>query len=63
MAYLTDQNIEKFVSKGQHFIMFYMPSCKTSQVSDNKPTENMFCFKLYQEQEIFKTFPVIIYIF
>ncbi|KPJ04338.1 PREDICTED: thioredoxin domain-containing protein 5-like [Papilio xuthus] len=31
MAYLTDQNIEKFVSKGQHFVMFYMPWCKTSQ--------------------------------
>ncbi|XP_049871027.1 thioredoxin domain-containing protein 5 homolog [Pectinophora gossypiella] len=31
MAYLTDQNIEKFVSKGQHFIMFYAPWCKASQ--------------------------------
>ncbi|CAG4970115.1 unnamed protein product [Parnassius apollo] len=31
MAYLTDQNIEKFVSKGQHFVMFYAPWCKASQ--------------------------------
>ncbi|KAM3959786.1 thioredoxin domain-containing protein 5 homolog [Aphomia sociella] len=31
MAYLTDQNIEKFVSKGQHFLMFYAPWCKASQ--------------------------------
>lgn len=31
MAYLTDQNIEKFVSKGQHFIMFYASWCKVSQ--------------------------------
>ncbi|XP_059058622.1 thioredoxin domain-containing protein 5 homolog [Achroia grisella] len=31
MAYFTDQNIEKFVSKGQHFIMFYAPWCKASQ--------------------------------
>lgn len=32
MAYLNDQNIEKFVSRGQHFIMFYAPWCKASQV-------------------------------
>lgn len=31
MAYLHDQNIEKFLSKGQHFIMFYAPWCKASQ--------------------------------
>ncbi|CAH2040785.1 unnamed protein product, partial [Iphiclides podalirius] len=31
MAYLDDQNIEKFVSRGQHFIMFYAPWCKISQ--------------------------------
>ncbi|XP_034828531.1 thioredoxin domain-containing protein 5 homolog isoform X2 [Maniola hyperantus] len=31
MAYLNDQNIEKFVSKGQHFVMFYAPWCKASQ--------------------------------
>ncbi|XP_045767975.1 thioredoxin domain-containing protein 5 homolog isoform X2 [Maniola jurtina] len=31
VAYLNDQNIEKFVSKGQHFIMFYAPWCKASQ--------------------------------
>ncbi|KOB77845.1 Thioredoxin domain-containing protein 5 [Operophtera brumata] len=31
MAYLTDHNIEKFVSKGQHFIMFYAPWCRASQ--------------------------------
>lgn len=31
MAYLNDQNIEKFVSRGQHFIMFYAPWCKASQ--------------------------------
>ncbi|XP_013188179.2 thioredoxin domain-containing protein 5 homolog [Amyelois transitella] len=31
MAYLTDQNIEKFISKGQHFVMFYAPWCKASQ--------------------------------
>lgn len=34
MAYLTDQNIEKFISKGQHFIMFYAPWCKASQVCE-----------------------------
>lgn len=32
MANLNDQNIEKFVSKGQHFVMFYVPWCKASQV-------------------------------
>ncbi|KAF9791828.1 hypothetical protein SFRURICE_020227 [Spodoptera frugiperda] len=32
MAYLNDQNIEKFVSRGQHFIMFYAPWCKASQM-------------------------------
>ena len=32
MAYLHDQNIEKFLSKGQHFVMFYAPWCKASQV-------------------------------
>lgn len=32
MAYLNDQNIEKFISNGQHFIMFYAPWCKASQV-------------------------------
>ncbi|XP_072949928.1 thioredoxin domain-containing protein 5 homolog [Epargyreus clarus] len=31
MAYLTDHNIEKFLVKGQHFIMFYAPWCKESQ--------------------------------
>ncbi|CAH2085263.1 unnamed protein product [Euphydryas editha] len=31
MAYLNDHNIEKFISKGQHFIMFYAPWCKASQ--------------------------------
>ncbi|CAH2981956.1 unnamed protein product [Chilo suppressalis] len=31
MAYLNDQNIEKFVSNGQHFVMFYAPWCKASQ--------------------------------
>lgn len=31
MAYLHDYNIEKFVSKGQHFIMFYASWCKASQ--------------------------------
>lgn len=31
MAYLNDHNIEKFISKGQHFIMFYAPWCKESQ--------------------------------
>ncbi|XP_053605167.1 thioredoxin domain-containing protein 5 homolog [Plodia interpunctella] len=31
MAHLNDQNIEKFVSKGQHFIMFYAPWCQASQ--------------------------------
>ncbi|KAJ2947608.1 hypothetical protein O0L34_g17405 [Tuta absoluta] len=31
IAYLNDQNIEKFVSKGQHFVMFYAPWCKASQ--------------------------------
>ncbi|KAL0881912.1 hypothetical protein ABMA27_001673 [Loxostege sticticalis] len=31
MAYLNDQNIEKFISNGQHFIMFYAPWCKASQ--------------------------------
>lgn len=35
LAYLNDQNIEKFVSKGQHFIMFYAPWCKASQVNGN----------------------------
>ncbi|XP_041968407.1 thioredoxin domain-containing protein 5 homolog [Aricia agestis] len=30
-AFLNDNNIEKFVSKGQHFIMFYVPWCKVSQ--------------------------------
>ncbi|KAJ0177961.1 hypothetical protein K1T71_006834 [Dendrolimus kikuchii] len=31
MAYLNDNNIEKYVSKGQHFVMFYAPWCKASQ--------------------------------
>lgn len=31
MAYLNDQNIEKFVSNGQHFVKFYAPWCKASQ--------------------------------
>ncbi|CAG9787062.1 unnamed protein product [Diatraea saccharalis] len=31
MAYLNDQNIEKFVSNGQHFVKFYTPWCKYSQ--------------------------------
>ncbi|KAL4716298.1 hypothetical protein ACJJTC_014778 [Scirpophaga incertulas] len=31
MAYLNDQNIEKYISKGQHFIMFFAPWCKASQ--------------------------------
>ncbi|XP_026732029.1 thioredoxin domain-containing protein 5 homolog [Trichoplusia ni] len=31
MAYLNDQNIEKFVSKGQHFVMFYATWCRASQ--------------------------------
>ncbi|XP_037303108.1 thioredoxin domain-containing protein 5 homolog [Manduca sexta] len=31
MAYLNDQNIEKSLSKGQHFVMFYAPWCKSSQ--------------------------------
>ncbi|XP_038221752.1 thioredoxin domain-containing protein 5 homolog [Zerene cesonia] len=32
MAYLNDQNIEKFISSGQHFIMFYAPWCRGSQM-------------------------------
>ncbi|XP_063632619.1 thioredoxin domain-containing protein 5 homolog [Cydia splendana] len=31
MAHLTDHNIEKFVAKGQHFIMFYAPWCQACQ--------------------------------
>ncbi|XP_037867776.1 thioredoxin domain-containing protein 5 homolog [Bombyx mori] len=31
MSYLNDLNIEKFVSKGQHFIMFFVPWCRASQ--------------------------------
>ncbi|XP_073952179.1 thioredoxin domain-containing protein 5 homolog [Choristoneura fumiferana] len=31
MAHLTDHNIEKFVSKGQHFVMFYAPWCQACQ--------------------------------
>ncbi|CAH0723549.1 unnamed protein product, partial [Brenthis ino] len=31
MAYLNDHNIEKFLSKGQHFVMFFAPWCKASQ--------------------------------
>lgn len=32
MAYLNDYNVEKYLSKGQHFVMFYAPWCKASQV-------------------------------
>lgn len=32
MAILTDYNIEKYIAKGQHFIMFYAPWCKNSQL-------------------------------
>ncbi|CAG4964456.1 unnamed protein product [Colias eurytheme] len=32
MAHLTDHNIEKFISNGQHFIMFYAPWCMASQM-------------------------------
>ncbi|OWR43931.1 putative disulfide isomerase [Danaus plexippus plexippus] len=31
MASLDDYNIEKFVSKGQHFVLFYVPWCTASQ--------------------------------
>ncbi|CAK1541281.1 unnamed protein product [Leptosia nina] len=31
MAHLNDFNVEKFVSNGQHFIMFFTPWCKASQ--------------------------------
>ncbi|XP_022126453.2 thioredoxin domain-containing protein 5 homolog [Pieris rapae] len=31
MAHLNDHNIEKFISSGQHFIMFYAPWCGASQ--------------------------------
>ncbi|XP_023945988.2 thioredoxin domain-containing protein 5 homolog [Bicyclus anynana] len=31
MAHLNDQNVEKFLSTGQHFVMFYAPWCKVSQ--------------------------------
>ncbi|XP_028169103.1 thioredoxin domain-containing protein 5 homolog [Ostrinia nubilalis] len=31
VAYLNDQNIEKFISEGQHFVMFYAHWCKESQ--------------------------------
>lgn len=32
MAHLNDHNIEKYISSGQHFIMFYTPWCMASQV-------------------------------
>ncbi|XP_045521292.1 thioredoxin domain-containing protein 5 homolog isoform X2 [Pieris brassicae] len=32
MAHLNDHNIEKFISSGQHFIMFYAPWCGASQM-------------------------------
>lgn len=31
MAYLHDHNVEKFLSEGQHFVMFFAPWCKASQ--------------------------------
>ncbi|XP_039750957.1 thioredoxin domain-containing protein 5 homolog [Pararge aegeria] len=31
MVHLNDQNVEKFLSKGQHFVMFYAPWCRASQ--------------------------------
>ncbi|CAG9135589.1 unnamed protein product [Plutella xylostella] len=31
VAYLNDYNVEKFLSSGQHFVMFYTSWCKASQ--------------------------------